>query len=287
MLKRYLALSLVLLIANVLALMSLYGISSGNTVVSFLDAGQGDGTLVVTPGRRILLIDTGADMRTLKSLGKAMPFLRRSIDVLFITHADADHAGLLLEISKRYAIKNAVLSRLTARDLQKSLDTLKSGGTRIVVVKQGDNLWMGDGSVVQVLLPEDDEGGSDRNVGSLVLKYINEKETALFEGDGTVLTESRLVSRYGSSLTADLLKVAHHGSKTSSSAIFLSSVKPKFGIVSVGKGNRYGHPSAVVIERINKTGAALLRTDFLGSVFFVGGNRGFVFSSTSPVAFLP
>ena len=237
--------------------------------VSFLDVGQGDSILVEVPNGNQLLVDAGVDSRVLHQLGKSMRWFDRSIDFAIATHADEDHIGGFPAIFEVYKIGKFVIQSTDRND-----ELLKILQEKEVLF--GEELYQGDRLIldfdreifVDVFWPPKGEEFSNRNDGSYALKISYGEVEFFLTGDLPESVEEKLVSLYGEKISSDILKAGHHGSKTSSSEIFLSTVKPKYGIISAGKENRYGHPSQEVLDRFSNLNIEIFRTDQEGSVVF-------------------
>jgi competence protein ComEC len=242
--------------------------------VVFLDVGQGDSTLVVTPSGRTVLIDGGTDGRqTCTLVDRYLPFWDRSIDVVVATHPHADHLGGLLSVVERYDV-GLVLDSPVASTSLPSLEWERrladSGATRAHAAA-GQEFSLGDGISLTILNPaarvaSGVADAEDNNGVALRLSYGD--VSFLFSADIRAEREVTLVHR-GATLQANVLKVPHHGSNTSSCAQFLTAVNPDVAIVSVGAENSYGHPHASVLEGLAASGAAVLTTKDCGTIELV------------------
>ncbi|PEX93629.1 DNA internalization-related competence protein ComEC/Rec2 [Bacillus cereus] len=252
--------------------------------VTFIDVGQGDAILIRLPyDKGVYLIDTGGTLRINKeewqqkkhefSVGHdiLVPFLQKegvkTIDKLIVTHGDADHIGAASDLLSSITVKEVVFG-------QKEQDTvlekvLKKKAlekeVKISVVEDGES-WSVNGTEFFVLAPKGK--GKSENDSSIVLWAELGGLTWLFTGDLEEEGEKLLVSTYPH-LRADVLKVAHHGSKTSSTAPFLRHIQPSVAIISVGERNRYRHPDKEVIERLEKMDMEIWRTDKQGAISYV------------------
>lgn len=248
----------------------------GQLRVSFLDVDQGDAALVELPDGRLAIIDTGPGGRhpAAREIRELLAERRRSvIDLLVISHGHPDHAGNLAELLREVRVEELWLNgqRLaeaeTAADTQLLAEAARSG-TRVRFPEDfcGQPYEAG-GASLRVLWPcPRYDPGLDWNDNSLVIRLGFGARSFLFTGDIEAEAEQALVAERSSALKADVLKVAHHGSKTSSTAAFLREVRPDWAVISVGAFNRYGHPSEAVTKRLLDGGARLLRTDQDGGV---------------------
>ena len=235
--------------------------------VRFFDVGQGDAALV-SSGRTQLLIDGGPDRAVLASLGRAMPPLDRRIEFVVLTHPHTDHYRGLIEVVKRYRVDTLIVGvpgkEAEYRDF---VAEARRRGTKVVRAA-GQRVSLGPAlraEVVDPLEPLPDRAVSDPNNASVVLMVTAGVSKILMTGDAGFEQERRLLAD-GRALDADVLKVGHHGSRTSSSAPFLQAVTPRDAVVSSGEGNKYGHPTAAALARLTGAGAAVYRTDQRGTV---------------------
>jgi competence protein ComEC len=242
--------------------------------VSFLDVGQGDAVLITVPGGQQILVDGGPSPSDLTSaLGEEMPFWDRSIDLLIMTHADADHISGLAEVLDRYEVDAWMDNGRPEDDATHTecMARLEEAGIPRLAVRAGDRLDLGEGIVLEMLHPPSPlmtGTDADDNNNSLVLRLTWDEVEFLLTGDiGTEAEQLLLGSKQD--LSADLLKVAHHGSGDSSSSEFLSVVSPSYAVISVGEDNRFGHPNEAILGRLAALGdVTVLRTDTDGAIEF-------------------
>ena len=261
------------LVVAVLAGLAVLQLPDGRLHVAFLDIGEGDATLITTPRGQQILVDGGPSPTALISaLGQEMPFWDRSIDLVVMTHADADHVTGLVETLKRYRVggwlDNGRSEEQTIyQECQKELDQRNVPRN---VVQAGARIDLGDGAVLAVLnpvTPPDPSAGAgaDSNDQSVVLRLTWRQASVLLTGDIQAEAESSLLQS-GQMLSANVLKLAHHGSNRSSSASFLTAVHPSYAVISVGADNRFGHPAASILDRLTQLGVTILRTDQAGTI---------------------
>ncbi len=242
--------------------------------VAFLDIGQGDAIFIEAPTGNQLLIDGGPGKSILRELSKVMPFYDRSIDVLVASHPDADHIGGLNDVLRRYKIdlfmEPGVEGETTIyKELNSRLERLK---IKKLEARRGMVVDLGEGTILQILFPATDPSGMETNTASIVARLVYGEHEFLLTGDSPENIEEYLVSlecpKCPLTLEADVLKAGHHGSKTSTSDIFVQAVSPDFAIISAGKDNRYGHPHPEVIDTLTKHKTKILRTDEQGRIIF-------------------
>lgn len=243
---------------------------AGKLTLDVLDVGQGDAIFVQVDNGVQVLIDGGPDNSVLSKLGEVMPFWDRSIDLVILTHPHADHLDGLLEVLKRYrvgaVIESGVNHSIPEYDEWHTLLTEKS--VPVIIAKGGQRIQLSHAASIDILAPfQNFVGESPKNVhdAMVVSKLAYGSTTAFLMGDAEKLIEYQLIFS-GINLTSDVLKVGHHGSKTSSSEDFLKAVAPKFAVISVGRKNRYGHPYQEVLDRLVTMGTKILRTDLDGNI---------------------
>jgi len=249
--------------------MGVRALPDGRLHIYTLDVGQGDAILIRSPQGHLVLVDGGPDPLLLASrLGRVLPFWERSIDLVLVTHDDADHVGGLAGLPSHYRISQAVHVRPTAASPagQAWQEALRVAGIHPISLTAGSQVRLGECSL-SLLHPaatarETAEQGNDDSLVSL-LEYGHFR--LLMMGDAGMAVEQGLLAR-GELLQMTALKVAHHGSPSASSSAFLGTVSPQVALVSVGGENRYGHPAPAVLERLEQAGALVLRTDQRGTI---------------------
>ncbi len=245
----------------------------GSAELTMIDVGQGDALAVRSPMGRWLLIDAGpAGGRFDAGAARVLPYLReRGVDrleALVITHADLDHFGGAESVLSAVPVESIVDPGVPApkEPWARLLKQASSADLRWTVVDDRTE-WNLDGMVVEVWRPPDsliaESEGSGANAASLVIGLRYGSFRALFTGDAPVVVEEEAGRRFGD---VTLLKVGHHGSKTSTSEAFLEAIRPEVALISVGRRNRFGHPEPEVLRRLEGTGARILRTDRHGTV---------------------
>lgn len=221
--------------------------------VAFLDIGQGDAILVTDVSGYQILIDGGpAPDSILRELEGNMSFFDRSIDMIVLTHPDKDHFGGLSAVLERYRVSTIVDNQVSkeANDISRFRELSQDEGASLVSVKKGDVLSLPSGAVVEVLAPDSGFFDPSTNNSSIVLRISYQDVSFLLTGDIDSTVESRLVSTIPAGrLQSTVLKVAHHGSRSSSSLEFLEQVNPQFAVASYGCTNSYGHPSIYTVRR--------------------------------------
>lgn len=252
----------------------------GNLRVTFFDIGQGDAALIETPSGRQVLIDGGPSDRILAKLSHALGFWDRDLDLVISTHPDADHVAGLADVLGQYRVA-AVLETGIRRSVPEAAAfdrAVASHRIPVVFAEAGQLIDFGDGAALAVLNPETSVAGEaieKTNDYGIVNRLVYGETEYLFTADATSVVEGRLVIE-GFNLASDVLKVGHHGSKHSSSALFLSAVHPQAAVISVGAKNPYGHPTPEALERLQAVRVRVYRTDEQGDVVVESDGDGFV-----------
>lgn len=242
--------------------------TSGLLTVHFLDVGQGDAIFIDAPNGNQLLIDGGPPGKLIPALSKVMPFSDRTIDLLALTHPHLDHFAGLIDVFERYEVGGIVTSGTihTTPDYASFKGAQKAEGVSEIVLHRGSQIDMGDGVVLDVLLPENDVSDASAHAGMLVMRLSYGSTSIMFTGDMENSLEQYLVKRDGAALESDVLKAGHHGSKTSSSELFLKQVRPTAAVISSGEGNTYKHPSPETLATFERFGVEVYRTDATGTI---------------------
>ena len=270
------ALPCVALQVLLIALLVLHPFSSARASaalqVDFLDVGQGDSALVTMPDGTTLLVDGGGNIfDTTRRIGETVvsEYLwwrgLDHVDYILVTHADADHIDGLNDVLKNFKVHNALIARAPANDPEfaKFSETLKQTNTLAAILQAGDVIHFGDVEV-SVLWPTAG-GETSANNDSIVLRLKFGERAILLTGDIERQAERSLLNS-GQNLRADVVKVPHHGSKTSSTDDFVHATAPQFAIISVGRHSMFGHPHQEVVQRWQANGAAVLTTGECGTI---------------------
>lgn len=248
----------------------------GVLTISFLDVGQGDAVFIDAPSGRQVLIDGGRDRSVLRALSKAMPWYDRSIDIVVATHPDQDHIGGLVDVLARYntdlIVESSVRDEEGADSAAFEAAAAREGARRLVATR-GELIDLGKGAYLEILSPDRDVSNVDTNIGCVVARVVYRETSFMLPCDAPKAIEEYLVQLDSDELRSDVLKAGHHGSKTSSSLLFLGFVNPNFGVFSRGCDNSYGHPHQEVVSLFERFEVPTLDTCKDGTVTFVSNGQ--------------
>ncbi len=261
----------------VVAWMGAAATPDGRLHVVFFNVGQGDAIFIQTPGGHQAVIDGGPSPAVMTdAVGRRMPFWDRSIDLVLMTHANEDHLAGLIPILERYRVDHAIESgyiQPSASYLQWR-DLVREKGIDVRFARAGMRIHLGNGVWLEVLNPPQalvQGTEADDNNNSVVVWLTYGEISFLLTGDIEAEVEGRLAAR--SRVQAQVLKLAHHGSDSSTTPTFLAAVQPWVAVISVGADNPFGHPSDEVLARVAHTSVPVYRTDEQGDIEFVSDGR--------------
>lgn len=218
--------------------------------IYFIDVGQGDSTLIVTPKNKKILID-GGEGRTNVLFQYLLDRRINKIDYIIISHFDSDHCNGLIEIIEKMRVENIVMSKQSkeSEEYKKILEIIKQKNIKVSSVKAEDKIIIEKNLYTKILNPAEKFEFQDLNNNAIVAKLVYKNFSMLFTGD-IEKAEENLAKKYKNELKSTILKVAHHGSKTSTSEEFLKYVEPQIALIGVGENNKFGHPNQITIEKL-------------------------------------
>ncbi len=253
-------------------------IYSRRLYIFFIDVGQGDSTLIVTPRNKTILIDGGGSVNSDFDVGRntLIPYILdrgcTSIDVIIVSHFDNDHIDGIISLIEELDVGKVYISKQieNSKNYERFLKTTKQKNTKICEVVAGDRIHIEKNIFFDVLWPYKKQITTNAlNNNSIVCNLHYNHFSMLFTGDMEEIAEKEILDLYSgaiSVLRADILKVAHHGSKSSTSLEFLKIVSPRVAVIGVGKDNKFGHPNDGILERLNGVGCSVYRTDLNGEI---------------------
>ncbi len=247
--------------------------------MTFLNVGQGDSIFIQSPSGVQMLIDGGKNREVIRALSREMPLFDRSIDIVIGTHPDADHIGGLPDILKRYSVSLIVESSVEdaegvdAAALAKATATEIEDGAQSMTAKRGQVIDLGNGAYFEILFPDRSVPAIETNTGSIIGRLVYGDTSFMLTGDAPDSIEKYLVQLDGNNLKSDVLKAGHHGSRTSSSLMFVGFVSPEYAIFSRGCDNSYGHPHEEPVAVFARLGVKTLDTCEDGSITFVSDGK--------------
>ena len=237
--------------------------NGGTLRVNYIDVGQGDSIFIQLPNNETMLIDAGEAYKSDNVINYLNNLGITKIDYVIGTHPHTDHIGGLEEVINTFDIGSIYMPRAssTSKTYEDLLTTISSKGLKVKTAKSGVVVLDEDNLKLEFIAPNSDSY-SELNNYSAVLKLTYLDNTFLFMGDAETLSEEEITSE----IKADVIKVGHHGSDSSSSLEFVKKVSPEYAIIMVGEGNSYNHPYQSIIDRYESVGAKVLRTDLDGNI---------------------
>jgi len=240
-----------------------YVVRSGGDSVTFFDVGQGDSIFIETKEGYQILIDGGPNRAVLGKLSKQIPFWDNSLDLVILTHPDKDHLAGLIGVLESYKVDTVLWTGVKSETIlfENWEKALEAEGAEVIVANAPQRI----GSFGEVLYPAAGVQERELNDTSIVTKWTLGDTSFLLPGDITRKIEKKLTSL---DIASSILKVPHHGSKTSSSLEFLQAVNPNIAVIQVSERNSYGHPDPNILKRLNDLGISVLQTSQKGDIVF-------------------
>jgi competence protein ComEC len=258
-------------------------VTQGRLQIYALDVGQGDSTLVITPEGKSVLIDAGPPQAGDEVVAALRKRDVQSLDLAVATHPHADHIGGMRPVIENFGVKNFLDSDqdYPSKEFDRMVHAIKEKRISFIEAKKGMKFDLDSGVALEVLSPQGNgqwitdvrRGGSVENANSIVLRLSYGNFSMIFTGDAEAETED-LMMKSSAPLRAKVLKVGHHGSRYATSARFLEEVAPEAAVISSGAENKYGHPARQTLNRLQKAGVKIYRTDLNGEIAIVtDGNK--------------
>lgn len=254
----------------------------GALEISYLDVGQADSIFIQLPNDESILIDAGNSVDGADIIQYIKDRGEDTLDYVIATHPHADHIGGMAEVIETFDVKNIYMPKAvhTSQTYENLLDTVAEKGLKIQTAKAG-KVMIDSGDIKAEFLAPNSDSYTELNNYSAVLLLTYRDNRFLFMGDAEIESEAEILAN-GFNVSADVLKVGHHGSDTSSSQRFIEAVQPKYAIISVGSGNSYGHPDNSVLDTLRSLQAEIWRTDKKGTISVISNGENFSVSNRVP-----
>lgn len=264
--KKFISTSLIAVMASLVLFLSNTLLESKNAgvTISFLDVGQGDAALITNNFNQAILIDGGPDSDVLRQLDQVLPFYQHKITTILLTHPHADHLSGLLDVIHKYEINNIYSTGVihTTPEYLEFLELIKTQNITFKTLKAGDKLTYEESLEINIQYPLESLAGQktdNLNNSSLVAKVSYGKVDALFMGDLEKEAQTVLLKQNSNNLQSEIIKVSHHGSNDSVNKELIETVSAQVAVISVGKDNKFNHPSPSALTAYR--GSRIYRTD--------------------------
>ncbi len=254
----------------------------GNLEVHFIDVGQGDAILVKSD-EEFMLIDAGKNVDGDLVVNYLKGQNVKKLKYVIGTHPHEDHIGGLDNVIDVFDVEKVIMPNVihTTKTFEDVLDSIINKGLKITPAKSGDKYYLGESEVL-ILAPNKVEYENLNNY-SVVTKLMYGNTSFIFTGDAENISEMEMIEVYEDKLKSNVLKVGHHGSITSTSQEFLDAVRPEDAVISLGKGNTYGHPHKEIIDRLKANNIIIHRTDLEGTIVAKSDGNNIIFQGESPL----
>jgi competence protein ComEC len=250
----------------------------GKLTFAVLNIGQGDALFIESPTGVQVVVDGGPNNNLMREISSVLPWYDRHVDMMVITNPDRDHYEGFFSFLDKYKT-DFVLKSGTNQDseLYKSLEQkIKTKNITEVLARRGQIIDIGGGAYLQVLFPDRDVSGLSSNDGSIVMRLVYGDTSVMLQGDSTYKIEEYLMTLDKDGLESNILKIGHHGSRTSTGEEYMKAVSPEWAVISAGKDNSYGHPHKEVLDILNKQKVKILGTYDLGRIIFESDGLNFI-----------
>lgn len=250
----------------------------GQLKVHHIDVGQADSILIQSPGGKTMLIDAGnnPDGRNVVTYLKQQGV--NKINIIIGTHPHEDHIGGLDTVIQSFDIGAVYMPKVSSntKTFEDVLAAVKNKGLKVTTAAGGINLDLDTDLKIEMFAPNSSKYDEINNY-TAVCKVSYGNTAFLFDGDAEEVSEKEMINK-GYNLKADVLKVGHHGSSSSTSMEFLDKVNPRYAVISVGKGNDYKHPNKSTMEKLRNKGIPVYRTDQCGTIIAVSDGKNVTFN---------
>lgn len=267
---------LTIIIFGIIAIFSAYfgkdiistnvGTPTGVLEISYLDVGQGDAAYIRVNDFDIL-IDAGPKSDSDKLMKQLEEKNIDDFEIVIATHPHEDHIGGMTKVFEKYDVESFYMPKATntTKTFENMMKAVSNEGLNANVIKEGTSFELGEGARIDVYSPIQ-ESYDDLNDYSPIMKLTYGNKAFIFTGDAEKVVEEEVVKKYANELKADVIKFGHHGSSTSSTKEFIEAISPKYGIISCGVDNSYGHPHKETLKIIDEMGIEAYRTDKQGQI---------------------
>lgn len=266
------------ILAIIIFLIFVINLIPQNLKIHFIDVGQGDSSLIITPQYKTILIDGGGSSSSDFDVGEStlIPYILdrgfTKIDVVIISHFDQDHIGGILTVLQELKVGKVYISKQTEKseNYEKFLEIVNDRKIKVYEVVAGNVIHIEKNLYFDILWPTENQITTNvLNNNAIVCNLHYKNFSMLFTGDIEEIAEKEILELYSQNknlLKADILKVGHHGSKTSTTSEFIKAIKPQIAVIGVGKNNKFGHPNDGVLQRIKDLNCKIFRTDLNGEI---------------------
>lgn len=237
-----------------------------NMKVHYIDVEEGDSIFIELPNEKTMLIDAGEAVEGKKVINYIKQLGYSNIDYVVGTHPHTDHIGGLAQVINSFDVGKIYMPKVisTSKTYENLLNIISMKGLKIQTAKVGINIINENNLLIDIIAPNNDSY-SDLNNYSVVIKITHKNRKFIFMGDAETISENEILT----DVTADIVKVGHHGSNTSSGQNFVDRVNAKYAIISVGSDNNYNHPNMNIVNRWENSGAKVYRTDLSGTIIAI------------------
>ena len=242
------------------------GKTNGTIEIYYLDVGQGDSAYIRVNDYDIL-IDAGPKSDADKLMKQLEEKNIDDFEIVIATHPHEDHIGGMTSVFEKYEVENFYMPKATSttKTFENMMKAVSNKGLKVKVIKEGTSFDLGEGVKFVAYSPTKDSY-DNLNDYSPIMKLTYGNNSFIFTGDAEKAVEEEVLKKYANELDADVIKFGHHGSSTSSTKEFIEAISPKYGIISCGVDNSYGHPHREIVDIINSMGINAYRTDTQGQI---------------------